>query len=174
MKEAITLKVKILDEKANLPEHAKPGDAGLDLESMKTVKILPGETIMVPTGIKVEIPQGYFGMLVPRSGVAVNKDLAPVNSPGIIDSGYRGEIKAAMHNYGQSQKIVGIGERICQLVIVPFARCNCVQVDDLSDSERGEGGFGSTGVVHEHKVSIDTMPRHSQQLHDEYCGRYSS
>ena len=153
MREAITLKVKILDETANLPEHAKPGDAGLDLESMKTVKILPGETIMVPTGIEVEIPEGYFGMLVPRSGVAVNKDLAPVNSPGIIDSGYRGEIKAAMHNYGQSQKIVGIGERICQLVIVPFATCNCVRVDDLSDSERGEGGFGSTGVVYEHKAS---------------------
>lgn len=152
MKEAITLKVKILDETANLPEHAKPGDAGLDLESMKTVKILPGETIMVPTGIEVEIPEGYFGMLVPRSGVAVNKDLAPVNSPGIIDSGYRGEIKAAMHNYGQSQKIIGIGERICQLVIVPFATCNCVRVDGLSDSERGEGGFGSTGVVYEHKV----------------------
>ena len=153
MKEAITLKVKILDETANLPEHAKPGDAGLDLESMKTVKILPGETILVPTGIEVEIPEGYFGMLVPRSGVAVNKDLAPVNSPGIIDSGYRGEIKAAMHNYGQSQKIIGIGERICQLVVVPFATCNCVRVDDLSDSERGEGGFGSTGVVYEHKVS---------------------
>lgn len=129
--------------------YAKPGDAGIDLRSTETVHVFPGETFMVGTGVKVEIPEGAFGMLVPRSGIAVKRGLSPINSPGIIDSGYRGEIKVALHNYSESVATVEKDERICQLVIVPFVNCTCLRVDEdeLTRTERGTGGFGSTGVM---------------------------
>lgn len=158
------LKVK-LTEGAPLPRHAKPGDAGLDLATMHALRIAPGETVMVHTGVWVEIPEGWCGLVLPRSGVASKHGLAPVNAPGLIDSGYRGEILVPLHNYAQAVKLdydaetnrfslvfnhdatqyVEAGERIAQLVLVQHATCECVEVEKLDDTERGSGGFGSTG-----------------------------
>lgn len=141
------LKVKLTDG-APLPRHAKPGDAGMDLTTRETVTIYPGETVMVGTGVAVEIPQGYFGMVVPRSGLG-SRGINISNCCGIIDSGYRGEIKAPLHNnrsiMGRSETIER-GERVCQLIVVPYVECECVEVDELAESERGEGGFGSSGA----------------------------
>lgn len=141
----VRLKVKLTDG-APLPRHAKLGDAGLDLTSRDTVNIQPGETHFVGTGVSVEIPEGYFGLIAPRSGLACKYGITFANTPGIIDSGYRGEIKVALHNIGQNGYTVHRDERICQLVIVPYATCACVEVDELSETDRGSGGFGSTGV----------------------------
>ena len=109
------------------------------------MQISPGETVMIHTGVSVEIPHGYFGLCAPRSGIASKRGLANINAPGIIDEGYRGEIMVPLHNYSDMVQVVEHGERICQLIIVPYCSCECVQVEELSDSERGEGGFGSTG-----------------------------
>jgi len=140
------LKVKLTDG-APLPKHAKPGDAGLDLTSREEVCIWPGDTRMVGTGIRCEIPEGYFGLVAPRSGLASKHNITLANSPGIVDSGYRGEIKAALINLGNEKYEVALGERVAQLIIVPYASVECVPVDDLEDSVRGSGGFGSSGRV---------------------------
>ena len=140
---------------APLPKHAKPGDAGLDLTTREDVTLLPGETRLVGTGVAVEIPEGYFGLLAPRSGLAGKRGVTFANTPGIIDSGYRGEIKVPLRNINVSEKWiyrndcvkVERGERVCQLIILPCVTCECVQVDDLSETERGEDGFGSTGSM---------------------------
>ena len=146
----IQLKVKRLDgEDTPMPSYAKPGDAGLDLRAAIDDNILdidPGRTALVGTGTAVEIPEGHFGMVVPRSGIARHRSLAPINSPGIIDSGYRGEVMVPLHNYNQHIAFGVIkGERIAQLVVVPYAECDVVEADELTDSERGDGGFGSSG-----------------------------
>ena len=138
------LKVK-LENGAPLPAHAKPGDAGLDLTSRDQVTLWPGDTRMVGTGVHVEIPEGYFGLVAPRSGLACKHNVTLANAPGVIDAGYRGEIKAALINEGSEPYLVAKGERVCQLIIVPFESVECRAVDDLSWSERGSGGFGSTG-----------------------------
>ena len=141
------LKVK-LEYGAPLPRHAKDGDAGLDLTSrMDTFQISPGETVMVRTGVSVEIPRGFYGAIVPRSGIASKRGLANVNAPGVIDSGYRGEILVPLHNYGEQVQIVEKGERIAQMVVQRHETVTCVEVDGLSDTERGSGGFGSTGAM---------------------------
>ena len=150
----LELKVKLMDG-APLPKHAKPGDAGLDLTTREDVTLLPGETRLVGTGVAVEIPEGYFGLLAPRSGLAGKRGVTFANTPGIIDSGYRGEIKVPLRNINVSEKWiyrndcvkVERGERVCQLIILPCVTCECVQVDDLSETERGEDGFGSTGSM---------------------------
>ena len=166
----MNLKVK-LEDGAPLPRHAKPGDAGMDLTSRETITLKPGETKMVGTGVAVEIPDGYFGMVVPRSGLG-SKGVNISNCCGIIDSGYRGEIKAPLHNNhppvlfsdaewkrgyqyyddgctvnNNAVMTVERGERICQLIILPYEHCSCIEVDELSNTERGDGGFGSSGVV---------------------------
>lgn len=139
------LKVK-LEGGAKLPAHAKRGDAGLDLANVgPTFHIDPHETVMVHTGVSVEIPEGCYGAVVPRSGIASKRNLAPVNSPGTIDSHYRGEILVPLHNFGEKGQVVQRGERIVQLIVLPFMTCECVQVDELSVTERGAGGFGSSG-----------------------------
>ena len=140
------LNVKLTDG-APLPRHAKPGDAGLDLTSRKTVNVRPGETQMVGTGVAVEIPDGYFGLCAPRSGLACKFGITFANTPGVIDSGYRGEVKVALHNIGDKAYTVHRDERVCQLIVVPYATCECVEVDELPDTERGAGGFGSTGAL---------------------------
>lgn len=148
----LELKVKLMDG-APLPKHAKPGDAGLDLTTREDVTLLPGETRLVGTGVAVEIPEGYFGLLAPRSGLAGKRGVTFANTPGIIDSGYRGEIKVPLRNINVSEKWISRndcvkvdrGERVCQLIILPCITCECVQVDELSETERGEDGFGSTG-----------------------------
>lgn len=153
------MKVKLTGG-APLPKHAKCGDAGLDLTTRETVTLIPGETKMVGTGVYAEIPEGHFGLIAPRSGMASKRGVTLANTPSIIDSGYRGEIKLALHSinppfkheYGRWQEMyntyveVEEGERVAQMVIVPFASCECVQVDELSETERGSGGFGSSGV----------------------------
>lgn len=160
------LKVKLTDG-APLPRHAKPGDAGLDLTTRETVTLRPGETKMVGTGVSVEIPEGYFGLVVPRSGLG-SRGVNLSNCCGIIDSGYRGEIKAPLHNNHPMYKegeagwesggfsdfvelnVDGVmtvkrGERVCQLLVLPVMHVDCVEVGELSGSDRGTGGFGSTG-----------------------------
>ena len=117
--------------------------------------MLPGETRLIGTGVAVEIPEGYFGLLAPRSGLAGKRGVTFANTPGIIDSGYRGEIKVPLRNINVSEKWISRndcvkvdrGERVCQLIILPCVTCECIQVDDLSETERGEDGFGSTGSM---------------------------
>lgn len=140
------LKVKLTDG-APLPKHARPGDAGMDLTSRETVEIMPGGTVMVGTGVAVEIPDGYVGLCFPRSGLASKRGINITNCVGVIDSGYRGEIKAPLYNAGHETQVVERGERVIQLVVMPYISCECVEVDELSDSSRGSGGFGSTGTL---------------------------
>ena len=140
------LKVKLTDG-APLPRHARPGDAGLDLTTREDAVIPPGGTRLVGTGVSVEIPEGYVGLCFPRSGLASKRGVNLANCVGVIDSGYRGEVMAALHNANpDAHRVVERGERVFQLVVVPFATCECVEVDELSGTERGEGGFGSTGT----------------------------
>ena len=139
------LKIKLTDG-ASLPFHAKPGDAGMDLTARRRVVISPHDTVMVGTGVAAAIPEGYVGLVFPRSGTASKKDVNLANCVGVIDSGYRGEIKLPLHNDGYMRTAIDKGERCAQLVIVPYMTCECVEVDELDETERGEGGFGSTGI----------------------------
>lgn len=144
------LKVKKLYEGAILPSYAKPGDAGMDLfcklpAGIICCSILPGERGLISTGIAAEIPDGFEMQIRPRSGLALNKGLTVLNSPGTIDSGYRGEIGVILLNTGQHTVEIRNGDRIAQAVIAPVVRAEIVEVDELGKSERGAGGFGSTG-----------------------------
>ena len=153
--EQMKINVKLTDG-APLPKHAKPGDAGLDLTTRETVTLGPGETRIVGTGVSVEIPEGHVGLVFPRSGLG-SRGVNLSNCVGVIDSGYRGEIKAPLHNNhptvlhamgrimaSHDTMTIERGERVCQLIVVPFVTCECVEVDELSDTERGTDGFGST------------------------------
>lgn len=140
------LRVRRLDEGLPLPSYARAGDAGLDLLSAEAVTLKPGERAAVPTGLAVEIPRGYAGFVHARSGRALREGLALANAPGLIDSGYRGEIKVIVVNLDPSDVVhVERGDKIAQLVIQPVAAAELVEVDDLDATERGAGGFGSTG-----------------------------
>ena len=138
--------VRRLDDGLPLPERAHPGDAGFDLRSAIDIVLSPGERAMIPTGIAVAIPEGFAGLVQPRSGLAARHGLALVNAPGLIDAGYRGEIKVIAINLDPSEKFeVRRGDKIAQLVIYPVPETTLREVDELPDSARGEGGFGSTG-----------------------------
>ena len=128
-----------------MPERQKDGDAGLDLKAAEQVILLPGEAKTVPTGVSVEIPHGYVGHVFARSGNAARHGIGLVNGVGVIDSGYRGEIKATLINLGPSAWCAERGDRIAQLVIQKVELPDIEIVDELSESERGAGGFGSTG-----------------------------
>ena len=132
---------------AILPERAHPGDAGFDLRSIEDVEVGPGERAMVRTGLVVAIPDGYAGLVLPRSGLASKHGLTLANAPGLIDAGYRGELISSVVNLDrhQSVKIVR-GDRIAQLVVVSVPELRPTWVDELPPSSRGEGGFGSTGT----------------------------
>jgi dUTP pyrophosphatase len=135
-----------LDPSVDLPAYAHPGDAGLDLRANVDVEVGPGERALVPTGLAVAIPEGHAGLVLPRSGLASRLGLTLANAPGLIDAGYRGEIVCAVVNLDRSKAVtIARGDRIAQLVIVPVASVEPVLVDELPPSERGEGGFGSTG-----------------------------
>lgn len=141
------LDVKKLHEDAELPEYAHPGqDAGLDLVSVGRRLLHPGDRTLVPTGIAFDIPEGWVGLVHPRSGLAINKGLTVLNTPGTIDAGYQGEIKVIVANLGREKAIIDKGERIAQIVFqrVGYARLNPVE-EFSSLTERGAGGFGSTG-----------------------------
>lgn len=139
--------IKRLDEGLPLPRYAHEGDAGLDLYSAEDATLAPFERRLIATGVAVSIPEGYAGFVQPRSGLAVKQGLSLVNTPGLIDSHYRGEIKAIAINLdSQNQIEIRRGDKIAQLVIQPVARVELVEVVELDETVRGEGGFGSTGV----------------------------
>lgn len=141
------LLVKRLDPQLPLPAYAHPGDAGLDLYAAQDATLGPGQRGLVGTGVAVAIPEGYVGLTTPRSGLAVRHGLSMVNAPGVIDSGYRGEIKLILVNLDPREPIaIGRGDRVAQLLIVPLAATELMEVDELPFSTRGEGGFGSTGA----------------------------
>ena len=141
------LPFKQLDPEAPLPTYARVGDAGLDLTSAVDVEVAPGERAMVPTGVAVAIPVGHAGLVLPRSGLASRLGLTLANAPGLIDSGYRGEVTCAVVNLDREHGVsIRRGDRIAQLVVVPVPPVEPVWVDELPGSERGEGGFGSTGA----------------------------
>jgi len=140
------LLVTRLHPAASLPARAHPGDAGLDLTTVQDVSLKPGERALVPTGLAVAIPNGYAGLVVPRSGLAVRLGLGLVNAPGLIDAGYRGEVKVLLVNLDPDEPIVlRAGERIAQLVLVPVPAITVREAGELPASARGDGGFGSTG-----------------------------
>ncbi|CAH0173854.1 Deoxyuridine 5'-triphosphate nucleotidohydrolase [Microbacterium sp. Bi121] len=129
-----------------MPSYAHPGDAGADLVAAEAVHLEPGERALVPTGVRIALPDGYAAFVVPRSGLAAKHGITIVNSPGTVDAGYRGEIKVSLLNTDRSSAYdVAVGDRIAQLIIMPVTRANFIPVDELEDSARGAGGFGSTG-----------------------------
>ena len=141
----IDVAVRRLREDSVLPVQAYPGDAGLDLAACEAVTLEPGERATVPTGIAVEIPAGYAGFVQPRSGLAARHGICVVNSPGLIDSGYRGEIRVVLLNTDPRDTfIVEPGMRIAELVVAPIAAVRLVEVEELAWSERGGQGFGSS------------------------------
>ncbi|HEY5430434.1 MAG TPA: dUTP diphosphatase [Solirubrobacteraceae bacterium] len=136
-----------LDEGAVLPTRAHEGDAGLDLHALEPAVLAPGERASVGTGIAVEIPPGRAGLVLPRSGLAARHGISVVNAPGLIDSGYRGEVRVLLLNTDRAQPFeILAGARIAQLVLVAVQLSVAVEVDALGDSERGAGGFGSSGA----------------------------
>lgn len=141
------VRIKKLNERAVIPTYGSAGSAGGDLYSAEEndITVAPGQTAFIGTGLAAEIPQGLVGLVYARSGLACKKGLAPANKVGVIDSDYRGEIKVALYNHGKESQTVAKGERIAQLVIAPFVFAEYEETDDLSDTARGEGGFGSTG-----------------------------
>ncbi|MBS1676934.1 MAG: dUTP diphosphatase [Actinobacteria bacterium] len=140
------LAVTKLHASAVLPTRAHPGDAGLDLYSIEEAHLGPGERWGVGTGIAVEIPVGHAGLVLPRSGLAREHGITLVNSPGLIDAGYRGELRVLLLNTDPAETVrIEAGARIAQLVVTPIALAEPVEVAELSDSARGDGGFGSTG-----------------------------
>ena len=142
----MTLKVRRLDARARLPTRAYPGDAGLDLYALENGALEPGARASIRTGIAVEIPDGRAGLVLPRSGLAAKHGIALVNAPGLIDAGYRGEVRVLLLNTDQNATFaISAGDRIAQLVLVGVQTPAVVEVGDLALSERGAGGFGSTG-----------------------------
>ena len=139
------LKIKKLNEDAIIPFYAHPGDAGLDLFSVEEVTIEPGKRKLVATGISIELPKNTEAQVRPRSGLALKYGVTVLNSPGTIDEGYRGEIKVILINHGEEAFKINKGDKIAQMVIMPVLTVGIEEVEILNDSERGEGGFGSTG-----------------------------
>lgn len=140
------VKIKKLNEKAVIPTYGSPYSAGADLYSaMDEITIAPGETVLVKTGIALELPVGYAGLIYARSGLASKRGLAPANKVGVVDCDYRGEVMVALHNHSNIPQTVAAGERIAQLVIAPYIVAEFEETDELSETVRGEGGFGSTG-----------------------------
>ena len=139
--------VKKLKENAILPTYGSAQAAGADLYACLAadLTIAPGETAFVPTGLAMELPLGYVGLIYARSGLACKRDLAPANKVGVIDSDYRGEFIVALHNHGKNPQTISHGERVAQLVITPVLNVSFMEAEELSDTQRAAGGFGSTG-----------------------------
>src|SRR5215470_1467288 len=139
------LKVKKLKDDAILPSYAREGDAGLDLFAATQLVIQPGKSVLVPTGIAIELPPGTEAQVRPRSGLALKHALTVLNTPGTVDEGYRGEVGVILINHGVSAFTVEPGMKIAQMVVSPRIQVAVVEVAELSDTQRGAGGFGSTG-----------------------------
>lgn len=144
----MTVGIKKLCADAIAPAYGSEYAAGADLYACMEgeVTLEPGETKLIHTGIAMEIPVGYAGLIYARSGLATKRGLAPANKVGVVDSDYRGEIMVALHNHGTSAQTVAPGERIAQMVITPYLTAEFVEKEELTDTVRGEGGFGSTGT----------------------------
>jgi dUTP pyrophosphatase len=143
----IDVMIKRLDKSVELPSYAYTGDAGLDLRASESVTIEPLTRVLIPTGLAIAIPEGYAGFVQPRSGLALKLGLSIANTPGLIDSHYRGELKIIAVNLDtQSTIAIEKGERIAQLVIQQVPKVTLVEVDELDETDRGQGGFGSSGV----------------------------
>ncbi|MCB9034567.1 MAG: dUTP diphosphatase [Chitinophagales bacterium] len=144
------MKVKIVNNSENdLPEYETDGSAGLDLRAhlQEPVVLKPLQRALIPTGLYLELPNGYEAQVRPRSGLALKKGLTVLNTPGTIDSDYRGEIKIIMINLSNETTIINTGERIAQMVIAKYEKIKLQEVDELNETKRGEGGFGHTGVI---------------------------
>ena len=139
--------IKKLSDKAVMPTYGSEFSAGADLYACleEAITIQAGETYMVPTGLAMEIPEGYVGLVYARSGISIKRGLAPANKVGVIDSDYRGEIMVALHNHSAQDQTIADFERIAQIVIAPYITANFIETDELDETVRGEGGFGSTG-----------------------------
>jgi dUTP diphosphatase len=143
----VNLRVRRLDGRAVLPTRAHDDDAGLDLYALEPTVLGPGERASVTTGLAVEIPDGHAGLVLPRSGLALRNGIALVNAPGLIDPGYRGEVRVLLLNTDRSTPFeISAGDRIAQLLVVRTEVATAVEVKELSASTRGDGGFGSSGV----------------------------
>lgn len=141
------IEIKLIDPGMTVPEYAHTGDAGCDLRSAVDVILNPGQRAMVPTGLSVALPEGYAGFVQPRSGLAAKNGIGVVNGPGLIDSGYRGEIKVILINFDPDLMFeIKRGDKIAQFVVQKVESVVFKQVDELSETKRGAGGFGSTGV----------------------------
>lgn len=138
--------IEVLIASGQVPEYSHPGDAGADLHAAEAVELAAGERATVGTGVSIALPDGYAALVVPRSGLAAKHGITIVNSPGLVDAGYRGEIRVTLLNTDRSEAYsVAVGDRIAQLVVQPVTRARFVQVETLPGSQRGESGFGSTG-----------------------------
>lgn len=143
----MVVKIKYLQKNVSVPEYATQGSAGMDLAAAVSgpVTVPAGGRALIPTGIAVQIPEGYGGFIFPRSGLAFKKGISMCNSVGVIDSDYIGEIKVAVHNISEAGYTINPGDRIAQLVFMPVVRVQWEEVEELEQTERGAGGFGSTG-----------------------------
>lgn len=141
------VKITRLSDIAKMPVYGSQHSAGADIFAAidAPIDIQPGETAFISTGFALEIPEGYVGLIYARSGLACKNGLAPANKVGVIDSDYRGEVKVALYNHSQNTQTVDVGERIAQLVVAPYLKCEFAESADLSPTGRGDGGFGSTG-----------------------------
>ena len=144
---SMKVNVKKIKEGAIIPTYGSEFAAGADLYACldNDVTIAPHVTVLVPTGLVMELPEGYAGLIYARSGLATKKGLAPANKVGVVDSDYRGEVMVALHNHGEKAQTISNGERIAQMVITPYLAARFTIADELSSTVRGEGGFGSTG-----------------------------
>lgn len=140
------LRVKKLREDAVLPQYAHPGDAGLDVFANEATTVAPGESCMIKTGVAIELPAGTEAQVRPRSGLAAKYGMTVLNTPGTVDEGYRGEVCVILINHGKAAFSIEKGMKIAQMVIKPVLRVDVEDVAELSDTARGEGGFGSTGL----------------------------
>jgi dUTP pyrophosphatase len=138
--------VDVLIIAPDVPAYAHPGDAGADLVSTEALRLEPGQRALVGTGVRIALPEGYVAFVVPRSGLATKHGITIVNSPGTVDAGYRGELKVTLLNTDADEAYdIAVGDRIAQLIVMPVSRATFIPVDELPDSVRGAGGFGSTG-----------------------------
>ena len=144
----VKIYVQKTSEKTAFPSYMTPGSSGLDLRASieEPMTLEPFERKLIPTGLKLAIPQGYEGQVRPRSGLALKHGITTLNSPGTIDSDYRGEVKVLLVNLGSAPVVINSGDRIAQLVIAPVVQAELEEVDELDDTSRGDGGFGHTGV----------------------------
>jgi dUTP pyrophosphatase len=140
--------VEVLITAQNVPSYSHPGDAGADLSSAEALTLAPGQRATVGTGVSIALPNGYVAFVVPRSGLAAKHGITIVNSPGTVDAGYRGELKVTLLNTDLSEPFeIAVGDRIAQVIVMPVTQARFIPVEKLPVSERGESGFGSTGIA---------------------------